>query len=193
MINSIDLIYIQKTFEKEVFINSRINNREFEDCIFKNCDFSNTDFAETTFMDCEFIDCNLSLAKMRNTSLKTVYFKNCKLLGILFHETSEFLFSVQFQDCILDYASFANKKMPKTKFINSSLKETSFIGANLTSSVFDNCNLDGTIFNDTILKATDFATSYNYKIDPEFNPMQKAKFSIQGIAGLLDKYDILIN
>jgi uncharacterized protein YjbI with pentapeptide repeats len=193
MINMTDLIYIQKTFEKEVFINAKINNREFEDCVFKNCDFSNTDFAETTFMDCEFIDCNLSLAKMRNTSLKTVDFRNCKLLGILFHETAEFLFSVQFQDCILDYASFANKKMPKTKFINSSLKETSFIGANLTSSVFDNCNLDGTIFNDTILKATDFATSYNYKIDPEFNPMQKAKFATQGIAGLLDKYDILIN
>jgi uncharacterized protein YjbI with pentapeptide repeats len=193
MINMTDLIYIQKTFEKEVFINSRINNREFEDCIFKNCDFSNTDFAETTFMDCEFIDCNLSLAKMRNTSLKTVTFKNCKLLGILFNETAEFLFSVHFQDCILDYASFANKKMPKTKFLNSSLKETSFVGTNLTSSVFDNCNLDGTLFNDTILKLADFSTSYNYKIDPEFNPMQKAKFAMQGIAGLLDKYDILIN
>ncbi len=188
-----DLIYIQKTFEKEVFINVRINNREFEDCVFKNCDFSNTDFAETTFLDCEFIDCNLSLAKMRNTSLKIVHFKNCKLLGILFHETAEFLFSVHFQDCILDCASFANKKIPKTKFINSSLKETSFIGANLSNSIFDNCNLDGTIFNDTNLKMTDFSTSYNYKIDPEFNSMQKAKFSMQGIAGLLDKYDILIN
>ncbi len=187
-----DLIYIQKTFEKVVFINARINNREFEDCIFKNCDFSNTDFAETTFMDCEFIDCNLSLAKMSNTSLKKVDFKNCKLLGILFHETAEFLFSVHFQDCILDYASFANKKMPKTHFINASLKETNFIGSNLTSSVFENCNLDGTIFNDTILKLSDFITSYNYKIDPEFNTLQKAKFSNQGIAGLLEKYDIII-
>ena len=35
-----------------------------------------------------------------------------------------------------------------------------------------------------------FQTAYNYKIDPEINPMRKAKFSTQGIVGLLDKYDI---
>jgi uncharacterized protein YjbI with pentapeptide repeats len=102
------------------------------------------------------------------------------------------LFNVQFQDCILDYSSFANKKMPKTKFNSCSMKEVTFIGTNLTQSVFGNCNLDNAIFNDTILAGVDFTTAYNYKIDPEFNPMKKAKFSSQGIAGLLDKYDIKI-
>jgi hypothetical protein len=42
------------------------------------------------------------------------------------------------------------------------------------------------------LDAVDFRTAYNFKIDPEFNPMKKAKFSTQGIVGLLDKYDIKI-
>jgi len=82
--------------------------------------------------------------------------------------------------------------MPKTKFISCSMKEVTFIGTNLTQSVFGNCNLDNAIFNDTILAGADFTTAYNYKIDPEFNPMKKAKFSSQGIAGLLDKYDIKI-
>ena len=91
-----------------------------------------------------------------------------------------------------DYAVFSNKKMPKTKFINCSLREISFIGCNLTSSLFDNCNLEGAIFNDTQLASVDFRTAYNYKIDPEFNPMRKAQFSTQGIVGLLDKYDIKI-
>ena len=51
---------------------------------------------------------------------------------------------------------------------------------------------DRAIFNDTQLAGTDFRTAYNYSIDPEFNPMKKAKFTTQGIVGLLDKYDIKI-
>jgi uncharacterized protein YjbI with pentapeptide repeats len=99
---------------------------------------------------------------------------------------------VSFEECVLDYASFANKKMLKTNFMNSSLKEVTFIGANLSNSVFENSNLDGAIFNDTQLAGADFTLAQNYKIDPEFNPMRKAKFSTLGILGLLDKYDIKI-
>jgi len=187
-----EIIHIQKTFEKVVYIDKRINNREFEDCVFKNCDFSNSNFGSNTFLDCEFIDCNSSMTTLAGTSLKNVSFRNCKLLGIAFNECDDFLFQVHFEDCTLDYAVFSNKKMLKTKFINSSVREVTFIGTNLTSSVFDNCNLDGAIFNETQLAGVNFKTAYNYKIDPEFNPMRKAQFSTEGIVGLLDKYDIKI-
>ena len=187
-----NLINVHKTFEKVNFINKKVNNREFEGCVFKNCDFSNSDFSNNTFIDCEFFDCNLSMTNLRGTGLKTVDFINCKLLGILFNECDDFLFNVSFEECVLDYASFANKKMLKTKFMNSSLKEVTFIGANLSNCVFENSNLEGAIFNDTQLAAADFTLAQNFKIDPEFNPMRKAKFSTQGIDGLLDKYDINI-
>lgn len=187
-----NLINTHKTFEKVSFIDKIVNNREFEDCVFKNCDFSNSNFGNNTFMDCEFIDCNLSMTNLTGTSLKTVHFKECKLLGIQFHLCTDFLFSVSFQDCVLDYSTFANKKMPKTMFNNCSMKEVSFIGTHLTNSTFENCNLDNAIFNETQLAGADFRTAFNYKIDPEFNPMRKAKFSTQGIVGLLDKYDIKI-
>jgi uncharacterized protein YjbI with pentapeptide repeats len=187
-----DLIHIQKTFEKIVFIDKKVSNREFEDCVFKNCDLSNSDFSNNTFMDCEFIDCNLSMTSLIGASLKTVLFTNCKLLGIQFNSCTDFLFAVSFQDCVLDYSSFANKKMPKTNFNSCSMKEVSFIGSILSNSVFENCNLDNAIFNDTQLNEVNFLTAYNYKIDPEFNPMKKAKFSTQGIPGLLEKYDIKI-
>ncbi len=187
-----NLLHTNKTFEKVNYIDKKVNYREFEDCVFKNCDFSNSDFSNTTFMDCEFIDCNLSMTQLAGTSLKTVHFKDCKLLGIQFGSCTDFLFSVSFDDCVLDYSSFANKKMPKTKFNSCSMKEVSFIGTNLTSSVFENTNLAGAIFNDTQLAGVDFLTAREYKIDPEFNPMRKAKFSTQGIIGLLDKYDIKI-
>ena len=127
-----------------------------------------------------------------NTSLKNVDFKNCKLLGIHFHTCDDFLFQVNSEDCILDYASFANKKMLKTKFTNSSLKEVTFTGSNLSHAIFNNCNLAGAIFNNTQLMGADFTSAYHYKIDPEYNPMKKAKFSTQGILGLLEKYDIKI-
>ena len=131
-----NLIHIHKTFEKVNYIDKKINNREFEGCIFKNCNFSNSDFSYNTFIDCEFIDCNLSMIKLVNSSLKTVDFKNCKLLGIQFHACDDFLFNVAFDECVLDYSSFANKKMPKTKFANNSMKEVTFIGTNLSNSFF---------------------------------------------------------
>lgn len=187
-----NLLHTHKTFEKISFIEKKVTNREFEDCVFKSCDFSNSDFSNTTFMDCEFIDCNLSMMQLSGTSLKTITFKSCKLLGIQFNSCADFMFGVNFQDCVLDYSSFANKKMPKTKFNSCSMKEVSFIGTNLTHSIFEKCNLDNAIFNDTQLAAANFTTAYNFKIDPEFNPMRKAKFSTQGIIGLLDKYDIKI-
>ena len=187
-----DLIHIHKTFDKVIAIATKIQNREFEGCVFKNCDFSNSDFSNNTFMECQFIDCNLSMMQVGNTSLQDVSFKNCKLLGIQFQSCNDFLFEVNFDECALDYASFANKKMPKTKFVSCSLKEANFINANLTQSLFDHCNLENAIFNDTQLAAVDFTTAFNYKIDPQFNPMKKAKFSTVGILGLLDQYDIKI-
>ncbi|WPR70962.1 pentapeptide repeat-containing protein [Flavobacterium sp. NG2] len=187
-----ELLHIQKTFEKVAFINKSVHNREFEDCIFKNCDFSNSDFSNNTFMDCQFIDCNLSMTKLIKTGLKTVTFTNCKLMGIEFHACNDFLFQVSFQDSVLDYASFTHKKMPKTTFSNCSLKEVAFMNTDLSLSVFDNCNLAGAIFNNTQLKEVNFTTAYNYNIDPEFNPMKKARFASDGILGLLRKYDIKI-
>lgn len=188
-----EFIYVHKTFEKENYFGKRITDREFDGCTFTNCDFSNCDFSGTVFLDCQFTDCNLGMMTVIKSGFKTVTFKTCKVLGIQFHDCDDFLFNVHFEDSIVDYSSFARKKMPKTKFINSSLKEVSFTGTDLTGSVFDNTNLDQAVFNDTVLKEVDFRTAYNYSIDPEFNPMKKAKFSVQGIPGLLDKYDIKIS
>jgi uncharacterized protein YjbI with pentapeptide repeats len=187
-----DFINIDRTFEKLVMFEAKISNREFDGCVFKNCEFSNSIFSECVFMDCEFIDCNLSMVKLPATGLKNVTFKDSKLLGIRFDECEDFLFNVTFINSVLDYSWFTNKKIPKTGFVNCSLKGVNFANCDLTSADFDNANLDGAIFDTTILKSADFSTAYNFRIDPEFNPMQKAKFSVNGIPGLLDKYDIRI-
>ena len=129
-----DFINVHQTYEKVIFTDQRVNNREFDGCVFKNCDFSNSDFSSNTFLDCEFYDCNLSNLNLRGTSLKQVHFENCKLLGIQFHECDDFLFAVDFNSCNVDYASFINKKMVKAKLINSSLREVNFTSADLTKA-----------------------------------------------------------
>ena len=63
----------------------------------------------------------------------------------------------------------------------------------MTSSAFENCDMKRAAFENTIIEKVDFRTSYNYSIDPESNRIKKAKFSLTGIVGLLDKYDIEID
>ena len=79
---------------------------EFEGCVFKHCDFSNSNFSNNTFIDCEFIDCNLSMLQLGNTSLQSVTFQNCKVLGIQFQGCTDFLFQVNFEDCNYFFESF---------------------------------------------------------------------------------------
>jgi uncharacterized protein YjbI with pentapeptide repeats len=62
----------------------------------------------------------------------------------------------------------------------------------MESSIFDNCNLAGAKFENTILVKADLRSSYNYSVDPETNDIRKARFSLPGIVGLLDKYEIEI-
>lgn len=187
-----DFINIDKTYEKVAFFNDRLNNREFDGCVFRNCDFSGTMFFECAFLDCEFIDCNLAMAKLPATSLKTVAFRECKLLGIRFDECDDFLFATGFADCVLDYSWFSRKKMPKTRFDSCSLKGVNFENTDLTAAVLDNCNLEEAVFDETNLTGADLSSAYHFRIDPELNTIKKAKFSISGIPGLLDKYDIKI-
>jgi hypothetical protein len=55
------------------------------------------------------------------------------------------------------------------------MKEVSFIGSTLSNSVL-RIATDNAIFNDTPVKEVNFLTAYNYKIDPEFNPMKRLNF-----------------
>ncbi|MPM49119.1 hypothetical protein SDC9_95847 [bioreactor metagenome] len=82
--------------------------------------------------------------------------------------------------------------MKRTIFEDCILSEVDFSDAILAESSFLNCDLNGSIFNNTNLEKADFRTSFNYSIDPTVNRIKKAKFSIEGSKGLLDKFDIEI-
>ncbi len=183
--------YIEDTvFKADSFIDREQLAEEYESCTFINCIFSNADLSGIYFTDCVFESCDLSMAILKGTAFRDAKFKNCKLLGLHFDDCNTFLLSFNFEDCILNLSSFYNLKLKDIKFNKCKLEEVEFVESDLTNSVFINCDLVGAVFENTILEKADFRTSYNYSINPETNRIKKAKFSIQGIVGLLDKYDI---
>jgi fluoroquinolone resistance protein len=187
-------IYVEdKRFEKVDFAVKPLSIADYENCSFINCNFSNVDLTSICFSECEFVDCNLSTAKLIKTSFRDAKFKDCKLMGLHFDHTSNFLFSVYFQNSVLDLSSFYEVNLKKTVFKKCILREVDFTGADLTNACFDNCDLHGAVFAHSILEKTDFRTAYNYSIDPASNRIKKAKFSLAGVAGLLDKFDIEID
>lgn len=179
-------------FDKLDFTKQPLLKGEYENCTFTNCNFEETKLTEFKFIDCEFRDCNLSLVLLHGTVLREVKFKDCKMLGIQFENCNEFGLSFSFENCQVNHSTFFQMNIKKTIFRNCQLREIDFSESNLTNVIFDNCDLAQAIFINTILDKADFRTAYNYSLDPENNRIKKAKFSILGISGLLDKYDIVI-
>ncbi len=182
-----------KTFEGTDFGREPLPRGEYDNCRFVNCKFAKSDLSEMKFLDCVFTDCDLSLAGLKNTTLRDTRFEGCKMLGLRFDMCNEFALSFSFEECNLDHATFFQLAIRKTLFRNSHLIEADFTAADLTASVFDNCDMAGAKFDNTLLERADFRTAYNYSIDPDTNRIKKAQFSTPAVAGLLDKYDIVID
>lgn len=179
-----------KTSDKIDFTKNPPPGIEYESHTFTNCDFSNADLAGRVFINCEFENCNLSMAILIDTTLQDIAFKNCKMLGLHFENCNRFGLSVKFDGCNLHHASFFKTKLKKTIFQNSKLLEVDFTEGDFSGSVFENCDLMGSLFENTMLEKADFSTSFNYSIDPEKNRIKKARFSLTGLPGLLEKYEI---
>lgn len=185
-----DFIHIDQTFERVAFVNDSLSGREFDGCTFFGCNFSGSAFVGCTFIDCEFADCNLAMLGLAKTGLKNVSFKRCKILGVRFDGCDDFLFQVGFYGCTLDYAWFSGKKMPGTSFSDCTLKGVNFSNADLGKADFSGSDLTDAVFDETKLDGADFSTALHYSIDPQFNSLRKAKFSLDGLHGLLEKHQI---
>lgn len=180
-----------KTFTKQDFTAS-FPIAEYDNCTFEGCNFENSKLNGAVFADCIFIDCNFGNAKIGGTGFKKVEFKNCKLLGLNFAAADPFLFEAGFNGCHMQLVSFYKLKLKNFTFSNCQLRDADFAEADLTNAVLNECDLANAIFDNTILEKADLRSSYNFAIDPERNRLKKAKFSKEGLAGLLHKYNIEI-
>jgi fluoroquinolone resistance protein len=181
-----------ETFNGNDFTQNQLPKGEYEACSFNGCSFADTDLSESRFINCTFKDCNLSLVKVDKASFQDAKFIGCKMLGFRFDTCHQLALSFSFDGCQLNHSSFYKTKIKKTIFRNSALKGADFGECDLTGGLFDNCELTEAMFDNTILEKADLKTSFNYAIDPERNRIRKAKFSANGVSGLLGKYDIEI-
>jgi uncharacterized protein YjbI with pentapeptide repeats len=67
-----------------------------------------------------------------------------------------------------------------------------FTESDFSEAIFDDCDLAGALFDQTNLSKADFRSAFNFIIHPSINQIKKAKFSQNGLAGLLQGFDISI-
>jgi len=115
-----ETIHNEKTFNSKNFSEKKITGKEFDKCTFTNCDFSSSTITQSDFIDCLFDNCNFSMANLNHSGLKNCDFINSKMIGVDFSICNDFLFSVNFKNCQLDYSTFFQKKMKKTNLKNKS-------------------------------------------------------------------------
>jgi uncharacterized protein YjbI with pentapeptide repeats len=190
-LNSTDYI-LNTEFKGIVYNENEISYKEYENCAFIDCNFTNCIFLAASFIDCKFVNCNFNGAKINHTSLRTVYFNKCKISDVNFAMIDKFIFEIHFKDCNLDFSKFYALKLKGTTFTNTSLVAVDFMAADLSEVVFENCDLYRSEFDKAIANKTNFKTSFNYTINPEKTKIKKAIFSLEGVKGLLYKYDIIV-
>jgi fluoroquinolone resistance protein len=184
-------IYDQQ-FDQQDFSKNNLHPGEYEKCSFLNCDFAGSDLSHVFFTDCSFTGCNISNVKLNDTAFRNATFQGCKMLGLHFENCNPFLLEMNFDKCILNHSSFYQLKLEKASLTDCILQEVDFTEAHLRQSDFSGADLSGAIFDQTILEEADFRAALHFTIHPPSNKITKAKFSVDGLAGLLYQYDIKI-
>lgn len=171
---------------------STLEMGEYDGCRFINCNLEGVHLATCTFTDCEFEDCNLTNAQVNEAAFNEVSFTRSKLVGVHFYKCGGFTFSARFNHCQLNLTSFYGMNLSNCTFTACSLQEVDFTDATLTGIALPNCDLGRTVFHHTNLEKADLRTAYNLNIDPEHNALKGAKFSVQNVQGLLQKYGVVV-
>ena len=183
--------YVEGEVLKSInFQDQPLTKGDYESCRFEACVFSNSDLQFINFIECEFIDCDFSTANINQTAFKEVSFTNCKMLGLRFDSCNTFLLEMKFDQCQLNLSSFYKLSLKGIHFKNCELQEVEFVESDLSKSLFDDCDLNGAVFENTNLEQVDMHSSYGYNIDPENNNIRKGRFSLEGLPGLLVKYQL---
>lgn len=165
---------------------------DFENCEFRSCDFSNADFSRYKFTDCSFVDCNLTMMKIRSASMQSVLFRGCKMLGVHFDELNTFGMVIGFEKCLLNHSTFYKLNLKKAPFTDCELHECDFSECDLSGTDFKGADLRDAKFDRTNLENADLSSALNFTIHPVQNKLKGAKFSKEGLAGLISVFGVKV-
>jgi uncharacterized protein YjbI with pentapeptide repeats len=130
---------------------------------------------------------------MGSAQFSDTRFIGCKMLGMHIENLGLLSANLKFTDCMMDLISFTNLNLKGMECSNCSLNAADFTASDLSYAVFMRCDLNRAVFYQTNLEAADFVTSHGVRLDPEQNKIRKAKFSLELLPGLLEKYGIEID
>ena len=184
--------FADKTIVKKDFRIQRLPKGDYENCHFQDCQFQEGFFDNQSFVECVFQDCDLTNANIAHTQFNEVTFKGCKLVGIHFETCDQMFSRLQFEGSNLSLSSFFEMDMSNTLFKNCKLHQVDFANTILSDVVFEDCDLADAVFDGSHLERADFTSGFNFTIDPSKNSIKKAKFTKEGLIGLLKKYDIVV-
>ncbi len=183
-----------QTFSHIAFDKEVVRGREFHDCHFVHCSLRESALEKCRFNDCTFKECDLSLARLDGSTVRNVDFKSCRLIGVNFGlvKWPKLLHAspLQFEECVLDYASFMGLRLHKISFAGCILREVDFMEADLTEADFRRAVLTRSQFNRTNLTRANFSTATDYLINPTLNNITQAIFALPEALSLLHTLNI---
>lgn len=182
--------YDDENFYELEYSSSVLETIEFSYCNFEKCEFTNSSFINCRFHRCKFIDCDLSNANVFKSRFTDTYFKRSKLVGVNWTAAKGEFMSVGFFESNISYCNFADLKIPKTKFINCKAIDADFTQCDLSGADFEKSNVLNSKFHNTNLSKARFVETQNYAIDPRYNKIRSAKFSIPQAISLLECFGI---
>ncbi|MCU7495897.1 MAG: pentapeptide repeat-containing protein [Ignavibacteria bacterium] len=183
--------YLRESFSGREFSDSELQETEFSECTFEKMNFEKTKFKYVRFENCTFHKCNLGLIKITGSRFIDCKFTDCKLIGVNWQE-AEAPVEIVMEKCKLDYSIFYGLDLRRIEITESFAKEVNFENADLSKGKFNGTDFYLSKFKNTNLSFTDFREATNYDINPEFNRIKKAKFSMPEAMTLLQCFDIQI-
>jgi fluoroquinolone resistance protein len=187
-------IYIDKHFIDVDLTNTTLLSKQFEDCYFTDCNFSNTKFTNCKFYQCKFHNCNLSLLDVSSCTFFDTTFEACKAIGINWTKAAwpniKLSSPIHFTRCTLNDSSFFGLSLKEIIITECTAHEVDFREAYCSAADFSHTDFAGSLFNNTNLTKANFIEALNYRINPTFNKIKKAKFSLPEAISLLKSLDI---
>jgi fluoroquinolone resistance protein len=184
--------HVDRTFTARTVAEEGLHPATFEGCRFEGCDLSGRSLNGFRLIDCTFTACNLSNATLTGSTWNEVRLVDCQAMGLAFGDAHSAPFLVGFEGCRLDYCSFLKSPLRSAAFRRSSLLEADFTGADLREACFAMSILTGAVFEDCNLEKCDFREAIDFGIEPSRNRMRGARFSPEGLGGLLRRYGLNI-
>lgn len=183
--------YSKENFTNLVYVNQKIQDKEFEDCTFENCRFTEMIFENCRFLDCIFSGCSISACKPIDSKYSEIIFKDSKIMGFDWTKARG-VSQLTFERCDISYSNFSYVKLHNLKLLECISKDVNYNGADLSLGVFTKTDFANSVFSNNNLTGADFRKAFNYAIDFKFNKLVKTKFSLPEAISLLNSIDIIL-